>query len=611
MSAIEFSGVEQTFTCLAGEAKVFDWVFTRDGERFDLGEVVFSGVVVLPDGSTLDVLVEHLSEETGAVRVSFPVLEAGTYDYEVRYSSGSGDLGRVVFGRIGVVSSALVLETLEDAERDRQTLLLKLPKKAGGHVQLEWLASSASLAAAAKAIEAAKKLEGVDATLGRLEAQVEEFRVFVAKWHDDIRSVLVLNPVTGTIWIDGVDTGQPYRGEPGRAPRVNAYGNWERFEDGVWIDTGVRAFGKDGIDGDKVRRVLLNSEKELPERAERGVVYYTPKVGGGYNMWVWFEDIGWLNSGTDAYGYAELDYMGMVKLATDLPVVAGAPVGLNARKQAMVPMATSSVPGAVMVSTSTEMSLARKDGVIGKTASGELMARRARPGQAGVMEPSRTDGLARVLAVGIVPDGTMVDGIDRSGQTGCTRAQADTYGMVKVAFVSTNEACNDIEWNVPVGIRDDMTETVQGTTDSWYRGANGMLYIPLSAGGCLQWVSSGVQRKDGKQWSTGGVLKFRHSEQFSVGDSGLELNAATTETLAGVHIASGMDDDRDTAVVPARMINGRFEDKGAGYLKAEADERFMSTRGGCVTVKVCKDGPVPPANEQEAGVLYIGLYSGR
>lgn len=603
MSAIEFAGVEFTFSQLSGEAKVFEWEFLRDGRPMDVAGVVFSGVVVDADEAVVgDVVCEHVSEVEGVIRVRFPRLEVGTYDFEVRYQGATGDMGRVVFGRIGVEASALVLEEFFGEERDRQRLALNVPKEAGGQLVLEWKAGSIGSAAAERALEAAEKLLGLDATLERLEAQVEEFRVFVANWHDSVRSVLVMNPVTGTIWVGGVDTGQPYRGEDGKAPRVNAYGNWETFDGQRWRDIGVRAYGRDGRDGDQVRRLLAGSAEEvLAKPEERGVYYFVP-AGDGYDVWCWLEAAGWVCVGREAYGVADVDSLGLVMLGTDAPVVDGAPVGVKGL-QLHVPSMTTSVAGSAKVSTSSEMSVARKDGIIGKNADGQLMARRARPGQAGVMEPSRTDGLARVLAVGIVPDGTMVDGIDRSGQTGCTRAQADTYGMVKVAFVSTNEACNDIEWNVPVGIRDDMTEPVQGTTDSWYRGANGMLYIPLSAGGCLQWVSSGVQRKDGKQWSTGGVLKLRHSGQFGVGNQGLELLTATGERVAGVRFSRGPEDDADGSVLRA-ADTARRDDV---YDKTAADERFMSTQGGCVAVKVCKEGTLPPADEQEKGVLYIGL----
>ena len=574
------AGSRLNFPVVAGVEETFRLVFLTGTEAMSVLGATFQAACYRAHGDAAGELVAVLPVEHGGkentVMLTVPELELGHYFWELRATDAAGKECRLLYGTLTALSSAQVTRIADAADESAfRELHIQIGDDYAAPLVLRWQGSSLVAGFAEEAARAAREANEAVNRLEDVEVAVQEFRVFVANWHDSVRSVLVMNPVTGTIWVGGVDTGQPYRGEDGKAPRVNAYGNWETYNGQEWNDIGVRAFGRDGVDGDSIRHIMLDSEDDLPTSAERGVVYITPKPDGGNNMWIWVENLGWLNSRTDTYGYATANNIGMVKLATDYPVTNGAPVGFNAQKQAMVQSMTTSVEGSAKVSTSSEMSVARKDGVIGKNANGQLMARRARPGQAGVMEPSRTDGLARVLAVGIVPDGTMVDGIDRSGQTGCTRAQADTYGMVKVAFVSTNEACNDIEWNVPVGIRDDMTETVQGTTDSWYRGANGMLYIPLSVGGCLQWVSSGVQRKDGKQWSTGGVLKFRHSGQFGAGDQGLELLPATTERLAGVFLASGEEDVRGNAVPSMQQVNKRFAPRDSVYDREEAERRFL------------------------------------
>lgn len=607
---LEYVGAEANFTVLAGVSPEYELEFTRDGQPLPVSGVTFDGVLVDADGNRQELVIHHAGLEENVLRVTFPHAEkVGRFDYEIAYTTQEGARYRLAYGVLQVLSTELLLEETSGLEFDSRRLQVRLPGVAGGHVQLVWRAGMEIMRAVEEARAAAEKLAGVDETLAQLDAQVQEFRVFVANWHDSVRSVLVMNPVTGTIWVGGHDTGQPYRGEDGKAPRVNAYGNWETYNGQEWNDIGVRAFGRDGVDGDSMRHIMLDSEDDLPASAERGVVYITPKPDGGYNMWIWVENLGWLNSRTDTYGYATANNMGMVKLATDYPVTDGAPVGFNAQKQATVPSMTTSVAGSAKVSTSSEMSVARKDGIIGKNANGQLMARRARPGQPGVMEPSRTDGMARVLAVGIVPDGTMVDGIDRSGQTGCTRAQANTYGMVKVAFVSTNEACNDIEWNVPVGIRDNMTETVEGTTDPWYRGANGMLFVPLTVGGALHWVSTGQRNKDGRLYSTGGALDLIVSAQFATA-GGLQLKPATNDLLAGVYLVTDPAEAARPAqtVLPLSVTETRYAHADNVYDKETADERFMSTKGGVVSVKLCKVGvDLPPANEQEKGMLYIGV----
>lgn len=563
-------GSRLNFPVVAGVEETFRVSFFVGGDGLSVLGATFEAGVYVAHGDERGELVEALPVEhdarENAVLLTVPELAEGHYLWELRATDAVGKACRLLYGTLTALSCADVVQLADAAEESElRELVVQVAGGYGAPLMLRWQSCSVAASLAESAARAAERAEAAVKRLEDVEAAVQEFRVFVANWHDGVRSVLVMNPVTGTIWVGGYDTGQPYRGVDGKAPRVNAYGNWETYDGQQWNDIGVRAFGKDGVDGDSMRHIMLDSEEDLPTSAERGVVYITPKPDGGYNMWIWVENLGWLNSRTDSYGYATANTIGMVKLATDYPVTDGAPVGFNAQKQAMVPSMTTSVAGSAKVSTSSEMSVARKDGIIGKNADGQLMARRARPGQAGVMEPSRTDGQARVLAVGIVPDGTIVDGIDRSGQTGCTRAQADTYGMVKVAFVSTNEACNDIEWNVPVGIRDDMTETVEGTTDSWYRGANGMLFVPLKVGGALHWVSTGQRNKDGRVYSTGGALDLIVSAQFATA-GGLQLNPATNDLLAGVYLAESSADERPAAVLPASLSISR----------KEADERYKT-----------------------------------
>ncbi len=582
-------GSRLNFPVVAGVEETFRVSFFVGGDGLSVLGATFEAGVYVAHGDERGELVEALPVEhdarENAVLLTVPELAEGHYLWELRATDAVGKACRLLYGTLTALSSADVVQLADAAEESElRELVVQVAGGYGAPLMLRWQSCSVAASLAESAARAAERAEAAVKRLEDVEAAVQEFRVFVANWHDSVRSVLVMNPVTGTIWVGGYDTGQPYRGEDGKAPRVNAYGNWETYDGQQWNDIGVRAFGKDGVDGDSMRHIMLDSEEDLPTSAERGVVYITPKPDGGYNMWIWVENLGWLNSRTDSYGYATANTIGMVKLATDYPVTDGAPVGFNAQKQAMVPSMTTSVAGSAKVSTSSEMSVARKDGIIGKNANGQLMARRARPGQAGVMEPSRTDGLARVLAVGIVPDGTMVDGIDRSGQTGCTRAQADTYGMVKVAFVSTNEACNDIEWNVPVGIRDDMTEPVEGTTDLWYRGANGMLFVPLTVGGALHWVSTGQRNKDGRLYSTGGALDLIVSAQFATA-GGLQLNPATNDLLAGVYLAESSADERPAAVLPASLSLSR-KDAAETYKTAAAaksDHDALSGRiDGCV-----------------------------
>ena len=136
-----------------------------------------------------------------------------------------------------------------------------------------------------------------------------------------------------------------------------------------------------------------------------------------------------------------------------------------------------------------------------------------------------------------------------------------------------------------------------------------MLFVPLTVGGALHWVSTGQRNKDGRLYSTGGALDLIVSAQFATA-GGLKLNPATNDLLAGVYLVTDPAEAASPAqtVLPLSVTETRYAHAEAVYDKVTADERFMSTKGGVVAVKLCKVGvDLPPANEQEKGMLYIGV----
>lgn len=277
---LEYVGAEQSFTVLAGSQPEYELEFRRDEVPVSVRNVTFDGLLVSADGRRQMVHVDHVSEEENVLRVAFPFLpEPGCFDYEIAYTTEQGSRYRLAFGKLEALSTKLDLEQLEELERDTRRVVVHIPDAVGGHVQLLWRAGLNTTRALTTALAAAKKLEGVDDTLGNLKAQVEEFRVFVAKWNENISSVLVMNPVTGTIWVGGRDTGQRYRGEDGLAPRVNSEGYWETYDGTRWNTLPYKAIGKDGLDGTAVRRIVVPSYADIPQEGEMcngGVLYYVP-----------------------------------------------------------------------------------------------------------------------------------------------------------------------------------------------------------------------------------------------------------------------------------------------------------------------------------------------
>lgn len=596
MSALEFFGSEFTFSQLTGAARVFEWVFSRAGAPMDVSGVTLDGVVMDGAGGVWPVVVEHMAAVRGGVRVVFPRLDvAGTYDYEIRYVTADGVAGRVVYGRIGVLSTALVLEQLEGAESgEAQRMLVKLPREAGGQVQLEWMASNVSLAAAQMALDAAEKLEGVDATLGQLAAQVEEFHVFTARWRNEVAKVLVLNPVTGTIWVGGYDTGQPYRGDSGRPPRVNAYGFWEVFENGQWVTLPERAAGADGLDGAQVRRVLLDSIADLPTEEERGVYYYTPREAGGYDMWCWTENAGWVCFGGDPYGFATETSLGLVMLGTGLEVQGGAPVGLDALRRMAVALASSTVPGVVKVSSDDR---SEGGGRIHISASGSLFADMATFVEAGAV---------KISALSVLTAGGLI-GLNAEGQLMCQLATPDAAGAVRPGTYYEQLTRRPYLLSVGVDAEGRLANCMVGNGALQHK--HKREWLALKGRGFMLWMNDEDFKVDGAHY-----LGLVTSNQFAQDEEdGLTLLPATADRLAGVYKVSNPAEAARPAqtVLPLSVTETRYAHAEAVYDRVTADERFMSAAGGCKSIVVCKDKPVPPADEQEDGVLYIGLYTAR
>lgn len=144
-------------------------------------------------------------------------------------------------------------------------------------------------------------------------ATVQKLEGFLAKFADNVRSVVWVNPENDHLIIGGVDTECKVTGEPGKSPWVDENGDWQywdddsqqwknggpaRGEDGfapyvnaegylVFRDpltgevrTGTdKMYGRDGLDGTQVRRIIIQSKEDLPQDGETcngGFYYYIP-----------------------------------------------------------------------------------------------------------------------------------------------------------------------------------------------------------------------------------------------------------------------------------------------------------------------------------------------
>ena len=155
--------------------------------------------------------------------------------------------------------------------------------------------------------------DNTEQTRKSADATVRKLEGFLADFGDNVRSVVWVDPVTGHLIIGGVDTLCKVTGDPGKSPYINENGEWmywddendqwqnggpARGEDGfapyvnaegylVYRDpltgeirTGTdKMYGKDGIDGTKVRRLIVQSADAIPQEGETcngGCYYYVP-----------------------------------------------------------------------------------------------------------------------------------------------------------------------------------------------------------------------------------------------------------------------------------------------------------------------------------------------
>jgi archaellum component FlaC len=148
------------------------------------------------------------------------------------------------------------------------------------------------------------------------------------------------------------------KGDMGFSPYISALGNWIAWDEQSQkaVDTHVRAQGRDGIDGEAVRRVLVDSLPDLPESVQEAIkhrgVFYMLQTASGYDVYALLETadgaFAWVNIG-DSNTIATHALYGIVKLGTS-GIVSGAPVGVNANGGLEVAEATTVTAGVVVKS---------------------------------------------------------------------------------------------------------------------------------------------------------------------------------------------------------------------------------------------------------------------
>ena len=171
---LEYLGAELNLSVLAGCRPEYELEFVCGGDRVNVADVTFSGVVTAADGQVMPIAVQHTGS-SNVLRVSFPQLDVpGDCLWELAYNVGDGGRCRVAFGRLGVLSTALAAEAVSGAQQSKRRLFVRMPEVAGAQVQLEWQGTSVALYAAKEAVSAAKEAQEVLGDAQTLQEQLQE-----------------------------------------------------------------------------------------------------------------------------------------------------------------------------------------------------------------------------------------------------------------------------------------------------------------------------------------------------------------------------------------------------------------------------------------------------
>ena len=596
---------------VAGKETARDfYVFNEDGSKRDMRFYTFSGLVTTVEGEEYELSGSVSGAQEHCVTMQIPALPMGTHRYSLNAASDTGEIESFVSGVLGVQYPDLSALEIEPVESPTNAVIIKLPGD-GGLVRALWAQTSLTQKAVMDAINAAKAAEEAAAEAERSKNAALVALQGAQAFMDSFNKALMqsIQVVNNYLWIGGVNTGHYLRGEDGETPRYGADGYWyigeervgkARGDDGItphitstgfWaigeVVTNVRAAGRDGIDGASMRRIRINSLDELPEQEERGVYYYL-KTDSGWDKYVWLHPDGWVCVG-EVNDIATSEIYGLMKYATDVQVDNGAPVGTNAEGQASVPLAGIAVAGSGKLGTSTVLT---EGGMVGMNASGNMMVPVAATNAFGAVKVSEP---ATMSTGGVI-------GLDSNKQLRARPATLNTWGVVKLG--SAYGQSNPQPYLVGIG------STSDGALANNYAFGGALQHRkPASWQGTMSWLDaqiSGHPEHFGDMYYSGLLT----TEQFSQSSgSGLELMAATTELLAGVYIATGMDDERAAAVVSTGTLREVDEDirawvsenhyrKNEVYTQEATDDAIRNALTPYIT-KTDADAKYMPKNEPD------------
>lgn len=356
------------FSMPANKAMVLEVaVELPNASGYELLGYTFAGEVTGVDGTTYAIEGVVPGEAQNVVHIHLPALAEGTYKYALAATGQTGESEAFLAGTIGVWWAAIEEQT-EPIETPNSRCTVRLPEVGRGmaHWQLTGRLEAAAIEAERQAFLASEWAQAAEeaamsVTGGALVKHLGEVNAALKNFYDKVGNSIQANNVTNTWWIAGVDTGVQLtgdKGEMGFSPYISALGNWVAWDEQSQkaVDTHIRAQGRDGVDGEAVRRVLVDSLPDLPQSVQEALrhrgIFYMLQTANGYDVYALLETADgvftWVNVG-DSNTIATHVLYGIVKLGTS-GIVSGAPVGLNANGGLEVAEATTVNAGVVVKS---------------------------------------------------------------------------------------------------------------------------------------------------------------------------------------------------------------------------------------------------------------------
>jgi len=650
---LDFLGIEYGLTVLQGAAPVYEWELLRGELALDVAGVTFGGEVA----GVGDIVVEHVSGEKGVLRVHLPRLDAvGEFGYEVWYVAEGGERYRLVFGVVGVVESSALFAELAGLEVSHTRMALRMPECVGGHVQLVWRSVAGGGAATREAVDAAREAM----------AALEAARDFMASFEEAVSKAVRVDAdgvlVIGNYWtgvrvkaVDGVtphiggngnwfigacDTGVPARGEAGLCPYIGADGNWCVGS----VNTGVLARGIDGIDGDTVRRILVDTYEDIPQEGEtcNGGFYYYVALGGTRTV-----ATGWVrlsNGGVFSVGgveirassaanaiellaeveeqtgvYAEVDSVipTLVRLTALEAGVAGNRIKLETNDSRVTLSGAHLTGGTILNPTEWEM-YAWLEG------QGDLAGEWVRVGEVDDIATTRTYGMVKLSTDNKLSEGGIV-GANESGRMLVSVSSSAVYGTGKLSGGTGVSGGGSVGMTAdgaymvePAGYgkQGSMAFSVSGTVDvpavgKLPNGAAGIRWATVRDGGAVV-LADGMA--DGRAYAVPGaavLLEYLGKNYLTVGDtwSREQVREYVKEGYVAKTDALEMEDVRKVLAGYESKADAEARVKAAlvGYDSREvADGRYV--RGvGVRGMEVVTLDKLPAPADQAKGVLYIAV----